>query len=293
MDKRFKLDFIGIGAMKSGTTWLANCLRAHPEICLSEPKGVRYFNLHQNYFTQNTPSFNSNHTKPLSWYLNHFKHCPANEIKGECTSHYFYDERAPSRIKSSFPHIKLILCLRNPIDRAYSHYWMHRSASQLDIPFEDAIIMEKMYVDMGFYSKQLKRYHKCFTRDQILILLFDDIVNHPEEEITKVLQFLNVSTHIKADVLKNSYANPAKQFKVKAIENILYSTSRLLIDLKLSYVIHMFRKIGIYHLITKLNTAPFKYPVMNNNTREYLGNMFKDEVKELGTLVNRDLSHWQ
>ncbi len=95
MEKGFKIDFIGIGAAKSGTTWLFHCLGQHPQICLSEPKEINYFNQRGSF-----RNFNKNHTKPFSWYINHFRHCQANKIKGEFSPIYLYDEIAPSRINT-------------------------------------------------------------------------------------------------------------------------------------------------------------------------------------------------
>ncbi len=160
--------------------------------------------------------------------------------------------------------------------------------------FEDAIREERVYVEGGFYYKQLKRYLEYFSRKQILILLFDDIVSCPEEEIRKVLKFLNVSTdtNINLDMLQKK-VNPSKKIKFGSVIPIMDFTHRLLIDLKLSFLPIFLRKIGVTPLIKNLNTVPFKYPDMNPDTRQYLRDTFKDDIRGLETLLNRDLSHWR
>lgn len=156
MDKNFNIDFIGIGTARSGTTWLFNALGQHPKICLSEPKEVMYFNY---YHVHPNSNINKNHTKPPSWYRNHFRHCQKNKIKGEFSTSYLYDEKAPLLIKKYFPDVKLIACLRNPIDRAYSEYWMYRNKFKIgDRTFENTIREERRNIERGFYYKQLKRY---------------------------------------------------------------------------------------------------------------------------------------
>lgn len=300
MEKNFLIDFIGIGAPRSGTGWLTNIMRAHPEICISEPKEIRYFNHDQilssrqsKFKNKNQPSLNENFSKPLLWYFNHFRHCKKRKIKGEFTPYYLYDKKAPSRIKHIFPEIKLIVCLRNPIDRAYSHYWMLKGSSSIEsITFEEAIKKEIFYIDMGFYSRQLKRYLEFFEREQILILLLDDIQSHPREEIKKVQLFLDVNTDIDLETLID-YRNPARKVKLKYVENILYSLSRFLIDKKASYLLDVLRKAGFHRLFNRLNTVQIKYPYMNPETRKHLINVFHDDINELEILLNRDLSHWK
>jgi len=291
MEKDFKIDFIAIGAAKSGTPWLTSCLRAHPEICLSEPKEVNYFNLHK-MMSRET---NENHMKPFSWYINCFRHCQEKKVKGEFSPIYFYDEKAPSLIKKCCPDVKLIVCLRNPIDRAYSKYWEMRSYKKMENRiFEDAIRENEHYIEMGFYYKQLKRYLEHFNRDQMLILLYDDIVSHSEEEARRIFRFLSVSENIniEPDLLRNK-TDRVKETKFSSIIPIMNFTHRLLVDLRLGFLSLALRKIGVTRLILKLNTVTINYSEMDLKTREYLRNVFKDDIRELGILLNRDLSHWR
>lgn len=289
MSDKFSLDFIGIGAARSGTSWLSNCLRAHPDICLSEPKEIQYFNL-----KHNEDGINKNHTKPFAWYMNHFSHCKAGKVKGEFSTIYFYDEDAPALIKKYFPEIKLILCLRNPIDRAYSHYWLLRNVKRTENrEFEKAISDESHYIESGFYAMQLRPYLELFERDQILILLFDDLRTQPAKEICRVFEFLDVRTdkYISSNVLTRK-ANESRKIRVKKLQDILDAVQRFLIDKGMSFIPLLFRNIGVSGFITKVNATPFNYPPMKSETRKLLRNLFDDDIKELQMILNRDLSHW-
>lgn len=106
-----KVDFLVIGAQKSGTTSIFNYLSSHPSIFMPQCKEVCFF----------TRDFE----RGVDWYFsNYFPSAPASSIKGEASPHYMYFKNVPERIASLFPDIKLIAVLRNPITRAYSHYQM-------------------------------------------------------------------------------------------------------------------------------------------------------------------------
>ena len=284
------IDFIGIGAMRSGTTWLANCLRLHAEICVSEPKEVRYFN--RQMLQGQRHAVNSNHAKPLSWYLNHFRHGRPHQIRGEFSPIYLYDVAAPAAIKRQFPDVKLLVCLRNPIDRAYSHYRMHRGGGLIgEMTFEDAIREERAYIEMGYYAQLLKRYLDYFSREQLLILLADDMKRQPEEELKKVLRFLNVDAEIAPRIL-NGYANPPTAIRSNRVKRFLHTGSRTLVNLKLSGVLSALRTLGIHRLLTRLNGSSFESPEISPDTRQYLQDVFKDRNRELEALLQRSVAHW-
>ena len=97
----FSVDFIGVGAEKAGTTWLTRMLNAHPEINLSEPKEIFFFNKN-NYYDQ-IHKINPNYQKGLEWYAKRFLHCEVGKIKGEFSTSYLWDESAAKRIYKEFP----------------------------------------------------------------------------------------------------------------------------------------------------------------------------------------------
>jgi hypothetical protein len=296
MEKDLKVDFIGIGSTKSGTTWLFYMLGQHPQICRSEPKEIGYFNYAHYVKDFARPHelklINRNHTKPFSWYKRHFRHCSGHTIKGEFTPYYLYDERAPSLIKQYFPEVKLIVCLRNPIDRAYSLYWEWRSYRKRENrTFEESIKEDRRYIEHGFYYKYLSHYIRCFELDQIMVVLFDNMIINPEQEIINVFRFLKIDTDVKLDLGKIP-RNKAKRSRFVSAEPILRHFSNLLRDLDQFRLLRFIRSIGIKELIIKLSTTSFKYPEMNPETRQFLRSVFKDDISKLEKLFKLDLSHW-
>src|SRR6056297_2233099 len=108
--ENFSPDFIGIGAMKAATSWIYKCLIEHPEVCGSSKKELHFFDRPQNY------------KKGIDYYISFFKHCPQDKAKGEYTPNYLYSPATPELISRHFPNVKIIVCLRNPAERAWSHY---------------------------------------------------------------------------------------------------------------------------------------------------------------------------
>lgn len=296
MKNPFKVDFIGIGAPKCGTTWLFHCLGQHHKICLSVPKEIKYFNLTE--FTKYRRTFhdnkiiNKNNEKPISWYERCFRHCPHDSIKGEFTPTYLYDEKAPSLIKNRFPDVKLIACLRNPVERAYSSYWARKNYTKREkLTFQEAIKTDSMYIEGGLYHKHLTRYLKYFSREQLLILLFDDIVLSPEREIVKVLRYLGLESANGIDIGKVS-KNQSKKSWFPYAKFVMTDLPNYLIDLNLGVLLHLGRRVGLRNLFFRLTTSPLRYPEMDLNTRKHLRRLFEGDIRNLEKFLNRDLSHW-
>lgn len=299
MENKFTIDFIGIGAAKSGTTWVARMLEKHPGICLSEPKEVDYFNAmlaqgRQHAARKKGQSLeNKNHTKPISWYAEHFAFCAPGNKKGEFSPCYLYDEKAPEAIKSRFPDVKIIVCLRNPVDRVYSGYWMFRESFKLEKKsFEDAMAGDPLYIEKGFYYKQLSKYLQFFSRKQILVVLFDEIVKEPLEVLKRIYGFVGVDdTFIPKTALKKS--NYAKKARFKNIVHFMDDFIRFMVHAKMTFVVKALKALRLNKLFLKMGTSRLSYPKMGDETRAWLKEKFIDDIEKLEKLIDRDLSSWK
>jgi len=195
MIKNFKVDFIGIGASRCGTTWISKCLAEHPEICFSKKKETHFF--HKNY------------RKGIQYYKKFFKHCDKNKIKGEFTPGYFAVPGTAKKIFDCFPETKLIVSLRNPIERAYSEYFYNLTREIEDKTiFEEALRgrFKNKYLKRGKYYTNLKRFLDLFPEENILILVYEDIKENPVKFIQKIYKFLNVDPTYIPETLKK-YVN--------------------------------------------------------------------------------------
>ncbi len=191
-----KVDFLVIGAQKSGTTALNRMLRQHPGLCLAERKEVHFFD-HDAAFAGGTPDFAEYHAN----------FAPGDgQVVGENTPVYLYWEPVAERIAGYSPQMKLLAVLRNPIDRAWSHWQMTTRNGQETLPFGEAIRREDercaeagpgqhrfwSYVDRGRYAGQIERFRRWFPAEQMLVLRSEELRDEPAEVFDRVANFLGV-----------------------------------------------------------------------------------------------------
>ncbi len=191
--KKKRLDFIGIGAQKCGTSALFKYLARHPEIGLGRTKEVHFFDYDRNF-------------KRLFFkykkYHAYFDFGEEGKKRfGEVTPIYIYWKPALERIKEYNPAIKLILILRNPKERAFSHWNMDTSRNWEDRDFYTCITEEplngkqhrvKSYIRRGMYVEQLQRLFSLFDKEQVLILKYENFLNAQQNTLNQVFDFLNV-----------------------------------------------------------------------------------------------------
>jgi len=303
-----KIDFIGIGATRSGTTWLSECLRQHPDILLPRPDRqgsktgeLAHLNLKEakelDYFIIDYPGENgvkprANHHKGLEWYLSQFPPAAAGKIRGEFSPAYILDEDCAGRIKQTFPDVKLIAVLRDPPDMIYSLYWFRAyGVMREDLSFEEAI-GRGHYLQRGLYHQQLKKFYDIFPKERIHVALHDDIRTDPAKMVRDVYEFLGVRSDFAPSSLRQKI-NETKKTRSDLLKN---STKNAL---------SLFRKCGLgaltglitsnqtlYRLYCRLNLGKGEYPPMRADTRRKLRKYYREDILELQKMIGRDLSAW-
>jgi len=205
-------DFLIIGAPKCGTTSVYDYLIRHPNIFPAKEKEVQFFNSDSNvgYRSYFPTVFTKYYKKSIQ---------KQSFITGESTPHYLYSDKAPERVKRLIPHAKLIIILRNPIDRSYSHYNFHVKNRNLKVSFEKCIQREMdqkrnpdndstkfetvneiiksgsyPYLEDGIYVDKMEKWMEIFPQNQFLILEINELKN-PQKFFTKIFEFLQVLNH--------------------------------------------------------------------------------------------------
>ena len=190
-----RVDFLIAGAQKSGTTALDDYLRRHPEICMADRKELHFFDDEQQ-FARGEPDYEAYHR--------HFQPTRERQRLGEATPIYMFWDPAPERIRSYNPDIKLIIVLRNPITRAFSHWHMERGRGREPLEFSDAIRAEEIrlqegqpdalrtfsYAARGFYSRQIRRLWSLFPRNQTLVLKSEMLRERHRDALRLIERFL-------------------------------------------------------------------------------------------------------
>ena len=201
-------NFLIIGAMKSGTTVLYQYLKQHPQIYMSSVKETRFF---------------ARENKNIEEYYNFFQGVTNEKAIGEASPGYFGHNEAYKCIAHYLPNAKLIAILRNPVDRAYSHFLMkyrqelHGMSDHAILEYFTRIIqVEKdlAVTNQGFYYKHIKKYLEVFNLEQIKICLYEDLKNDPVLLIQDICQFLNVDQIYQIDN-DNTYYNKGGMYKNK------------------------------------------------------------------------------
>jgi hypothetical protein len=195
-----RIDFIIAGVQKAGTTALHALLTAHPGLLMPAPKELHYFDNETNVDWR----------KPdYSLYERHFSGRLPSQICGEATPSYIYWPESIERIRAYNPAIKLIILLSDPILRAHSAWVMERARGVERLSFSEAIregrsrLMTEpsafrghhrnfSYVERGFYAAQLDRVYRNFPRQQVLVLLNDDIVDDHGHVLGRLAEFLGI-----------------------------------------------------------------------------------------------------
>ena len=196
--------FIIIGGMKCGSTALFEYLMQHPDILPPDRKEIHFFD-------------NPRYLRGLAWYRKHFPlGLNRKKITGEASPYYIFHPLAANRIKESLPEIKVIAVLRNPVDRAYSHFQHTTRKGFEELTFEKALREEEKrlggeydkiknnpaysshtfpaysYRSRGIYHEQLEEYYRLFDKAQILVLQSENLFSDPQQAVDKVTSFLRI-----------------------------------------------------------------------------------------------------
>lgn len=295
-----QVDFIGLGAAKSGTTWLAKCLGEHPQICMSHPKELNFFS--------RTRAFNTNSEYEklgVRGYTDLFKHCPTESVKGEFSTHYLPDPRVAAIIKKHFPKVKLIVALRDPVERAYSDYLNNKLLNLSEKEdFEKAFFERNNsyydnYLQKGEYYKQLKVYFDLFPRSQIKVILFDDIKNKSKEVVKDLYKFVGVDPNFVPDALsKKSNESSATRFLLarkfmNKLSDINHTLERKGFGKFLAFVKRKFRLGSIYWYLNEKNRMNIEKSKLDKQTEKKLKKVYLEDITKLEKLIHRNLSNWK
>jgi hypothetical protein len=292
-------DFLVIGTAKAGTTSLYRYLKSHPEVYLSPIKEPRYF-----AFPETRPVLVGPHrTLPVVWkiedYRRLFEARSTERVAGEMSPLYLYYECSPGAIRKLIPNAKLIAILRDPADRAYSHFCHNRRdglepladfAAALDA--EDKRIAQGWwskyhYRHQGYYARQLRRYLELFPREQMLMVLYDDMVADCHGFLKRICSFLGVDEDHSFDISErdNATVGIPRTFLLRRILRSAGPAKRMIrgtLPLKM--------RSSLFQRFSKLLWGP--KPEYRPCVRAQLVSEFKPDILEVQKIIGRDLSPW-
>lgn len=173
-------DFVGIGVPKAGTTWWFSLLSAHPEIHVENQKELVYFNP-RTFDRSGQPGGVDDLAQAYrEWFPR-----PPGTKSGEWTPRYLYDRQLPSLLKAVAPECRLLVLLRDPVERYRSHISIHASPSRY-------LVHRHLALDRGYYSAALQRWESIYSPSEMLVLQFEQCRQSPAEQLAATFRFLGV-----------------------------------------------------------------------------------------------------
>lgn len=269
-------NFLFIGPDKSGSTWLYEALKHHRQVFLPGVKELFFFD--QFY------------DRGWSWYSSYFRNAgEQHRVVGEICHDYLFSPLACQRIAHDLPNVKLMVCLREPVQRAFSEYLYRFKVGDLACEFETALEEADELIDHGRYAKYLNHYLRVFRREQILVAVFDDLAANPQQFFDTLCDFLGIP---RAELSGSSKERilPAAKPRFRRMARFAREVSWKLRRLGFPGVVG---KIKGSSLLQRFLYSPYRSeekPQMSPATREYLRSIFSPEVQRLDALLGTNFA---
>ncbi|HKV56206.1 MAG TPA: sulfotransferase [Candidatus Binataceae bacterium] len=284
-------NFFLVGAAKAGTTSLYAYLSQHPDVFFPAVK-------EPHFFTQVRPSadqrFFIEAITKRSAYLRLFAGARGHAVIGDASPSYLWHEEAPVRIRETVPHARIAMILRDPLERAYSHYLMDYREGVQHRTFYDALVEDMrrpdrgwgvsyLYYELGLYSEQVRRYLDTFRPERVKIMLFDEFRSDVKAALGDISRFLGLDPapleSVDTSTTYNSYAAPRNQWM------------RRLAGAKFSRMIGQTivpRSVGAF-IFQRMFLKNAQKPPLDGRARDLLCSLYEPDLDRLERLLGRSL----
>ncbi|MEY2404047.1 MAG: hypothetical protein QOD38_1598 [Acidimicrobiaceae bacterium] len=254
--------FVVIGVLRGGTTSLSRYLGAHPQVFVASQKEVHFFDKHFD--------------EGLGWYERQFQDAGTARQAGEATPAYLYNDIAMQRLRATLPDAKLIVTLREPVERAYSHYWLLRAQNRTDKDFEQAVREDPTHgwLERGRYLRFLQPLEAEREAGRLHVLLFEDLRDSPAETYAEICRFLDIDDSVLPAVVGrqiNAYV-AIRSMRVRRWSGRLPKQLR--------------------DVVGRVNTSRVPYPSLDPELAADLRAEFEEDNAALADWLGRDLSAW-
>ena len=273
-------DFIVIGALKCGTTWLDSQLRGHLDLHL--PSKIKEVNF-----------FSREYERGLDWYKSFWDVVPSGHHaelrRGEISPTYFVHSGAPERIRRHLPDVRLVAVLREPVRRLYSQYTHWVRATGYADGLETFLVEHRNAVETGFYDVHIQRFLRYFSRDQLKIVIFEEMISNPEDVLRRLRFHLGVPADGPWHVTDTGIVNRSVKPRFPKLSRTARKAARALRSRNADWVVEAAGRFGLGNLLTQ--GEPF--PNMPSAVRETLQREYEPHVKDLESLLGWRIETWR
>ena len=282
-----KVNLFIVGTPKAGTTSLYHYLKEFPEILMSTRKEPDFFSDRE--LQEQDLYYGSSRINTLTKYNSLFSDWIDESIVGEASVSYLFYPNVPERIKLYNDNSKIIIMLRNPIERAFSHYLMDYRLGLTSNSFEEEFDKKttlnfQQYFLLGNYFHQVKRYLDVFGKENVHIIWYSDFKDKTENELNKVISFLSLNTDFRVNFKKihNSFIMPKNNF-IRKIYSIVWLRKTFSFLFPANFLIYI--KKALFNEDNK--------PKLSEKTRELLCEYYLSDIESLEELLSVNLSQWK
>ena len=297
-------NFFIVGAARSGTTTLWSALRQHPDVFMPWNKEPNFYVFRDRPLPLNGPAsrrsiysllYSHSISEPAT-YECLFHKAQSESAVGEASVRYLYYPHAAACIHEAHPEARIIMVLRNPVDRAYSHYCMNVAYGIETLGFREAIAAENgridadwgwdwHYVNVSLYYKAVRRFIELFGSEQVRVYLYDDFCIDPAGMVRDICSYLGIDSSFDLDTSQRLKESLWPRFRG--------------FNCLLNFVLRKFRRSvsgddgvdGLVKMVPRWNRAPV--PRIAVRVREELLGQFEKDVLQLESLLLRDLTAWR
>ena len=267
-------NFFIVGAVRAGTTSLYEYLRSIDKVYLSPVKEPRYF-----CAVVEPPGYAPAPIRSEAEYLKLFSAVRNQAAVGEASPQYLCDPTAPESIYASAPEARIIMILRDPVERAFSHFLLHQRMGVQQLPAEVAL-KDELYLRNGLYTGPVKTYRRLFGDSRVKILIFDDFVRDSRRSVREVLRFLDIEAEAgSTSEIHNAYGRPRGALRRLIYQNVTLKTAA--------------RRLFSDRLRRKAREDIFlgkdAKPPLPHETRIFLEDYYRGDVLELEAILGRSL----
>ncbi len=270
-------DFMAVGPPRTGTTWLDRVLRGHVGL----PEGRK-----------ETDFFKRNYERGVDWYAAYFRNCPSDLPCGEVCPTYFALEQSRRRLAELLPACRIIITLRDPVERAYSYFRLLHRHGWMKTGFEEAVMRRKDIREESRYAPHIRAWQESFGAERVHIGFYDDLKARPQAFIDAITRFIGIpSIPVAGLPLAEEHVNAANEApRSRELARRARQFHLWLEDNRFNRTVRTLTEFGVWRFFA---TGGPRFEPLTDEIDARLRQVFRPDVEELEAMLGRDLTAWK